>query len=284
MNLKTPITVIILTYNEELNIEQALKNVTDWAEYTYILDSGSKDKTCTIAEQYPVKIFTRPFDNYANQRNYALEDLPIKTEWILFLDADEYLMESLKAEISALLSQGTDKTGFYLRRRFYFMGRWIKYGGYYPTWILRLFKKGAVRCERDINEHFVLKGEPGYLKNDFVDNNLKDFTAWVDKHNRYSSFESHQFETEHEALSSFWGTPVERKQWIRQKIWNKWIPPLIRPFFLFFYVYIIRFGFLNGIQGLLYHGMHAFVYPLMTDIKYLERKKKLKNTSIFENK
>jgi glycosyltransferase involved in cell wall biosynthesis len=284
MNLKAPLTVIILTYNEAVNIEQALKNVSNWAKQTLILDSCSTDATCQIAAQYPVNVFTRKFDNYANQRNYALQELPIETDWILFLDADEYLTEDLKQEIAHLLNSETDKTGFYIRRRFYFMGKWIKYGGYYPTWILRLFKKGHVKCEREINEHFVLVGEAGYLKNDFVDNNLKNFTDWVDKHNRYSSFESYQFEQTNDKLASLWGAPVERTQWVRQNIWNKLIPPLIRPFVLFFYTYFLRLGFLNGIPGLLYHTMHAFVYPLMIDIKYLERKWRLKNTSIYEHK
>ena len=101
------------------------------------------------------------------------------------MDADEYLTEELKKEISETL-RSTDYDGFYLKRRFYFRGKWIKHGGYYPTWILRLFKKEKGHVEREINEHFVVDGKVGYLKNDFVDNNHKSLKEWIAKHKRYA--------------------------------------------------------------------------------------------------
>lgn len=180
-------------------------------------------------------------------------------------------------EISEKFKHGNlEEDGFYIKRRFHFMGRWIKYGGYYPTILLRLFKHEKASCEREINEHIHVEGERGQLKYDFVDANNKDFTHWLDKHNSYSSFESKQFDQKHEGITNFWSTQAERKHWIRQNIWNKMMPPLIRPFFYFFYRYFLRLGFLDGKVGFIYHFMQGLVYHLLIDVKYIESKMKNK--------
>jgi glycosyltransferase involved in cell wall biosynthesis len=276
-----PLSVIILTYNEELNISQALNSVKDWAEEIIVLDSGSTDGTIKLAENLGAKIFHRTFDNYANQRNYALRELPIQNEWILFLDADEYLTEELKKEISETLKT-TDCNGFYLKRRFYFWGKWIKHGGYYPTWILRLFKKEKGHIEREINEHFVIKGKVGYLKNDFVDNNHKSITEWIDKHNKYATYEAEELlkfrqrkkSGKKDEFADLSGSQAQKKRWIREHIWNPLMPPLIRPFIYFFYRYIIRLGFLDGKAGFIYHFLQGLWYPFLIDVKYLELKRR----------
>lgn len=275
------VTIIILSYNEELNISQALKNVSGWAREIIVLDSGSTDNTIKIAESFGAKVFYRKFDNYANQRNYALKELPIATEWILFLDADEYLTEELKKEISETLSQ-TDCDGFYLKRRFYFWGKWIKHGGYYPIWILRLFKKDKGHIDREINEHFVVAGKVGYLKNDFIDNNKKDLTEWIAKHNNYATYEAEELlkykqrkqAGEKDEFANLSGSQAQKKRWIREYIWNPLMPPLIRPFIYFFYRFIIRLGFLDGKAGFVYHFLQGLWYPFLIDVKYLELKRK----------
>lgn len=276
--VKAPLTVLILTKQEELNIAQAIENTINWAQEVFVLDSESTDRTVDIASKLGAKVFTRQFDNYANQRNHAIKNLPINTSWVLFLDADEYLTEQLKNEISETLQNGTQFDGFYLKRRFYFMGKWIRFGGYYPTWLLRLFKRDKAICEREINEHIAVDGDVGKLKHDFVDDNKKDFSHWLDKHNKYSTFEASQFDKKHDGISNFWGSQAERKQWIRQKIWNSMMPPLIRPFIYFIYRYFIRLGFLDGKTGLIYHFMHGLVFLLIIDVKYLEIKKKQFNS------
>jgi glycosyltransferase involved in cell wall biosynthesis len=272
--IKTPLTVVILTYNEEVNIRQALDNVVGWAKVIYILDSYSNDKTIEIVNEYDgVQVFYRKFDNYAAQRNHAIKNLPHQNEWMFFLDADEYLTSELKKEISATLSSTSLKfNGFYIKRRFYFMGKWIKYGGYYPTKLLRLFKHECAVCEREINEHINVQGEIGGLEYDFADSNNKDFSFWIDKHNTYSSFEARQFDSTEKVESNIFGNSTERKQWIRQHIWNVFLPPLVRPFLYFIYRYFFRLGFLDGKVGFIYHFMHGLVYRFMIDVKYIESK------------
>lgn len=266
------VTVIILTYNEELNIRQALENIAGWADEIILLDSYSSDSTLDIAREYSVEIFQRKFDNYASQRNYAIKEIPKKNEWMLFLDADEYLTDELKNEINQSL-KNSKFDGYFLKRRFYFMGKWIKYGGYYPTKLLRLFKWELAECERDINEHIHVNGSTGTLKYDFVDKNNKPFRDWIDKHNRYSDFESTQFKNEKDPNAKFWGNTTQRKLWIRDRIWNRLMPPLIRPFLFFFYRYFIRLGFLDGKEGFIYHFMHGLVYRFIIDVKYIEKNK-----------
>ncbi|MCZ2100756.1 MAG: glycosyltransferase family 2 protein [Chitinophagales bacterium] len=268
------LSVVILTYNEELNIRQVLDNIVGWADEIIVVDSYSTDKTLEIIKDFPVNLYQRKFDNYANQRNFAIKEIPKANEWMLFLDADEYLTEELKTEILEELIN-SKYNGYFLKRRFYFMGKWIKYGGYYPTKLLRLFKWRVASCERDINEHIHVDGETGVLKYDFADKNNKNFHDWIDKHNRYSDFESTQFKKEKDPNAIFFGNNTQRKLWIRDRIWNRLMPPLIRPFIYFFYRYFIRLGFLDGKIGFIYHFMHGLVFYFIIDVKYLEKSQKL---------
>ena len=264
------ITVIILTYNEEINVRNALENMAGWAGENILLDSFSEDNTLEIARNFPVKIYQRKFDNYANQRNYAIKEIEKKNEWMLFLDADEVLTNELKLEIKRVIPT-TNLDGFFLKRRFYFMGKWIKHGGYYPVKILRLFKWRKAECERHINEHIHISGNCGELKNDFIDNNRKTFYDWVEKHNKYSNFESLQFSRPSDNNANLFGNSTQRKLWVRDNIWNQILPPLFRPFIFFIYIYFIRMGFLDGKVGFIYHFMHGLVYRFMIDVKYIEK-------------
>lgn len=270
MNSKVELTVIILTYNEEANIERSISNIRNLAKEIIVLDSFSNDQTVDIAYNLGARVAQRKFDNYAAQRNFAITNLDIQTDWILFLDADEYLTEALKNEITAELPNST-VDGYYLKRRFYFNGKWIKRGGYYPIWILRLFKKDKGVFQREINEHVELNGITSRLKNDFIDDNLKPLKFWWHKHIEYAQKEAEAL-LEHNTKSvnlKFWGSQSDRKLWIRYKIWNN-LPPYIRPFLYFFYRYILRFGFLDGF---IFHFYHGFVYYLIIDSFYMELKK-----------
>lgn len=270
--MTTRLSVIILTYNEEANIAQALDSVCGWAEKVFILDSFSTDQTVKIAEKYDCAIFRNPFENYAKQRNYALEKLPINTEWVMFLDADEWIPDDLKNEIASVIASDPQENGFYIKRRFIWMGQWIR-RGYYPTFILRLFRQGKARCEeRTVNEHLIVDGKIGYLKYDFMHEDQKNVTDWIAKHNHFATLEAQEFfrESEEKLIHvRFWGSQAERKRWLRFKVWNR-LPPLIRPFIYFLYRYILRGGFLDGKYAFVYHLLQGLWFPFLIDVKYLE--------------
>jgi len=272
------VAVVILTYNEEANIAQALASLAGWADEIHVVDSLSTDRTVEIARRYGAHVSQNKFVDFAKQRNYALEQLPVSSEWVFFLDADEWLPDTLKREISVLIASSPAENGFYIKRRLIWMGRWIR-RGYYPTWILRLFRYGKARCEdRVVNEHLIVDGPTGSLRNDFIHEDNKGIADWIDKHNRYATAESQElFNTRSapdyaEIDARPFGTQVQRKRWLRYKVWNR-LPPLIRPFLYFFYRYILAGGFLDGREALAYHFLQGLWFPMLVDIKYLELKR-----------
>jgi len=274
----TDIAVVILTYNEESNIAQALNSISGWARQILILDSFSEDGTLAVASNFPCEIFQNRFENYSKQRNFALTQLPITTEWVLFLDADEWLPETLKREISKITEAHPVQNGFYINRRLIWDGEWIR-RGYYPSWILRLFRHGKGRCEdRPVNEQLIIDGEVGYLQNDFIHEDRKGLGDWIDKHNRYAEIEAMELikrsngVDQHEIHARLFGTQPERKRWLRYYFWNR-MPPLVRPSFYFFYRYVLTGAFLEGRAAFLFHFMHALWFPMLIDAKYLRMKR-----------
>src|SRR3990172_9924069 len=152
------LSLMVLTYNEEVNLRHCLESVAGLVTDIFVVDSFSTDGTLKVARQYGARVVQNPFVNLAVQVNWALDNLPFATPWILRLDADEYLTPELRDELQAVLpALPQDIAGLSVKRRFYFMDRWIKHGGYYPTWLLRVFREGMVRCEaRWMDEHMVL--------------------------------------------------------------------------------------------------------------------------------
>ncbi|MGH6693495.1 MAG: glycosyltransferase family 2 protein, partial [Gammaproteobacteria bacterium] len=269
--------VVILTYNEEENLPQALASVAGWCQETFVLDSMSTDGTLSVARSYGCTVAINRFENYAKQRNYALDNLPITTEWVLFLDADEWLPDAVKLEISALVASSPRENGFYINRRLIWMGRWIR-RGYYPSWILRLFRHGEGRCEgRVVNEHIIVRGATARLRNDLVHEDRKGVTDWIAKHNVYATLEALELLNARsgpgceELDTRLFGSQAQRKRWLRHRVWNR-MPPLIRPFFYFFYRYVLASGFLDGTSAFIYHFLQALWFPMLVDIKYLELK------------
>jgi len=273
------LAVIIMTYNEEENIAQALESVTGWANEIFILDSFSTDHTIEIARQYDCQIMQYPFENFAKQRNYALDHLLITCEWVFFLDADEWVPGELKQEITSYIAGSPNANGVYLNRRFLWMGCWIK-RGYYPTWTLRLFRYGKGRCEeRAVNEHIIIQGETDKLSNDYMHEDKKNVSEWIEKHNIRATLEAvelikkDQEIVQSEVAAKLFGAQAERKRWVRHYVWER-LPPLIRPLFYFFFRYIIKGGILDGKQAFTYHFLQALWFPMLIDIKYLEMKNK----------
>lgn len=275
MAIKNPtVAVIILTYNEEENISQALDSVADWANEIFILDSFSSDRTLEIVRLYGCHISQNKFENYAKQRNHALDHLPIRSEWVLFLDADEWLPSDIKHEITERLASAPAENGFALNRRLIWMGRWIR-RGYYPSWILRLFRYGKGRCEdRAVNEHLIVEGRTGEMSRDFMHEDRKGVADWITKHKSYAAREALELLGTKKTLSHqemdarLFGTQAQRKRWLRHKVWNR-LPPLVRPFIYFFYRYVLAGGFLDGKEAFIYHSLHALWYPMLIDVKYL---------------
>lgn len=267
------VSVIILTFNEEKNLPFALESIKDWAGNVFVLDSLSTDNTVRIAEASGATVMVRKFDSYSCQRNYALANFSIKTPWTMFLDADEWLTDALKTEITATLASQPPEAGFLIKRRVYWMGRWIR-RGYYPTWLLRLFRTGTARCEeRGVNEHLTVKGPVGRLRNDFVDENRNGLTAWIEKQNRYATLEARELIVElnggRSEMASLFAGPAERKRWVKHRIWNK-LPLGVRPFVYFTYRYLLQGGFLDGKEALFFHALQGLWLQVLIDAKFVE--------------
>lgn len=270
-----PITILILTYNEEENITRCLQNVSGWASQVIVIDSYSSDKTVDIVKSFGVKVYQHKFEDYSKQRNWVLDNVKFKNEWVLFLDADEILSSELKSEISQELPLlPKDVSGIEVKRRFYWMGRWIKHGGTYPVWLLRIAKhKKAKWDSRSVNEHMMVDGKVVRFKNDIIHDNKKSIGDWILKHSRYATLEAEELikyaKGQKDTMAKIKGTQTQRKRWLREKIWNR-LPLFVRPFLYFFYCYIIKLGSLDGKAGFVYHILHKFWYRFLIDVKYLE--------------
>lgn len=282
-SVKLPISVIVLTYNEEKNLEECLEGVHGWARDIFVVDSFSTDKTMAIAGRYTGNIYQHPFVNQAKQLNWALDNLPIETEWVFRLDADERPTPELKKELEAVLgAMDKDTSGIYIKRRVFFMGRWIRHGGYYPTWILRIWRRGkAYSEERWMDEHVIMReGRAYFLKNDFIDDNRKDLHWWVGKHNDYAKREAVEMlglmrgkTVEQGIPARLSGPQDQRKRWLKEKVYAR-LPLFVRPFLYFIYRYFLRLGVLDGREGLIWHFMQGFWYRFLVDAKIFEVKRR----------
>lgn len=285
------ISILILTYNEGLNLESCLRKAKQLTNQIIILDSFSSDETLEIARKYDCQIFQNKFVNHAHQLNWALKNITIETKWVLRLDADEYLTPKLIDEIAEKLPNLPEEvTGIFFRRRVYFMGKWIRFGGYYPTVLLRAWRNKKAICEqRWMDEHMkLLEGKSVRFENDMVDDNAKNLHWWIGKHNDYATKEAiEHLNNKHHFLDSEYvegrilGTQEQRKRWFKEKGYA-YIPLAIRPFIYFLYRYFIRFGFLDGFRGLLFHVLQGFWYRFLVDSKVfeIETKSKKKGVSV----
>ncbi len=284
--MKLPISVIILTYNEEKNIEHCLQSIKDLAEDIHIVDSFSTDKTLEIAKHYTKNIYQNPFETQAKQLSWALSNIQISTEWIMRLDADEIVTKELQEELkSKLTSFPHEITGLYFKRKVYFMDKFIKHGGYYPTWLLRIWRKGKAICEEQIlNEHMILlEGKSYYLDNDIIDWNKKGLDFWVEKHNQFAtryaceilSIEDGTIKKQPSIAPEIIGSQEKQKRWLKQNFYV-FLPPFLRSFLYFIYRYFFKLGILDGIEGLIFHFLQAFWYHFLVDAKVYEYRKQLK--------
>lgn len=270
------LATIILTYNEEVNLPYCLDSVGGLADEVFVVDSGSEDGTRELAREKGAEVVEHPFENQAQQFNWALDNLGIDSAWILRLDADEYLLPQLRDEIiRALPTLPNEVTGLYMKRRVVFQGRWIRHGGYYPTWLLRLFRRGRGRSEMlEMDEHLVVtEGETRRLEHDFVDHNRKGLSFWTRKHENFAEREARvllkRARNDGAAEERLRGEPPERTRWLKHNVYARF-PPFLRAWLYFVYRYFFRLGFLDGREGLVFHVLQAFWYRFYVDAKLME--------------
>ncbi len=265
------ISVLILTYNESVNIAECIKSLP-WRDDVHVLDSLSDDDTRSIATSLNAQVTEKPFTNYADQRNFGLA-LPFRNEWIVMLDADERMTPELAREIEARVNRPTspDEAMMLVRRKDMFLGRWLRRSSGYPTWFARVMRKGRVKVDREINEEYSADGDVVQLENHILHYPFNKGVAWwYARHNRYSSMESDALSAERQGrpliLADLMARdPLKRRAALKQLAYRA---PM-RPFLAFFYLYVVRLGFLDGMAGYQY-AMMRLSYEIMIDAKSKE--------------
>jgi glycosyltransferase involved in cell wall biosynthesis len=274
---RVPVSVIVLTKDEARNLPACLESVAEWAAEVLVVDSGSTDGTPDTAAGLGARVFTHAFESHAKQWGWALRSLPISGEWVLALDADQRVTPELRREIARATTGGgapDEPVAYYVPRRQIFRGRRIRHGGYYPKYLLKLFRRGEAWCdERDlVDHHFYVKGLVGRLRGDLLEDNRNeaDLSAWIAKHARYAALQAREelvgrwAGADPAAPARLLGTPDERTRWLKR--WWGRLPLYVRPFLYFGYRYVLRGGFLDGKEGFVFHFLQGFWYRLLVDV------------------
>ncbi|MES2194875.1 MAG: glycosyltransferase family 2 protein [Pseudomonadota bacterium] len=274
------LAVVILTHNEERHIARALASVAGIATEVFVVDSFSSDRTVELARAHNATVLENKFINYARQFQWALDNSPITASWIMRLDADEVIEPDLAVQIREKLGSLPDEVvGINLKRKHIFLGRWIRYGGRYPLLLLRIWRRGHGRIEdRWMDEHMIVwGGNTITLDGGFADHNLNDLTFFTDKHNKYATREAidvinqrHRlFHRDHDLNKEEGSRQAAIKRWIKEKLYNR-VPYQISAPAYFLFRMIAQLGFLDGKQGLVYHGLQGLWYRFLVGAKVQE--------------
>lgn len=280
-------SVIILSYNEEQHLPRLFNSLNGLNAPLYVLDSGSTDRTLEICLEYGAQSAFNEFVNHPSQWDAALKIFDIKTPWIIGLDADQYLDTDLYDLLKNFKEDNfKDISGIYFNRKYFFKGSWIRHGGHYPFYQLKMFRKDAGYS--DINENmdhrFVINGKSAVWKRGhLIEENLKEnsISFWIDKHNRYSDLLAVEEVERRQSLRyqilkpDLFGNPDERRASMKRLWWK--LPRYIRPFLYFMWRIVFQLGILDGKNGILYHYLHAFWFRLLVDVKIGELLKKSNN-------
>lgn len=274
---RSSVSILVLTKDEELNIADCL-SCFGFTDDVVVLDSFSSDRTVEIARKFPnVRVFQRRFDNWSAHSNWALCNIPFKYSWVYYSDADERMPADLREEIIEKVNDSArEHVAYRLRYKNMFLGRWIRRGGIYPVWILRLFKPDKVRYEdREVNAHPVVDGSLGELSSHFIHFSFnKGLVSWFRKHNSYSQMEAHEaarvvrLGLKSQVRMLFGGDKAIRRRAIKNL--SFFFP--VRGFVRFFYMYVLRLGFLDGAPGFHYAAMIA-MYEYWIELKLTEHRK-----------
>lgn len=270
------LSIIILTFNEEIHLKRLIDNISLLTNKIYVVDSFSTDTTLAILNDNNIIFQQNKFINHSKQINFAIDTLPFNTTWIMRIDADEIILESLVDELKHTLQlhENSLVNGFYMNRKVIFLGKELNFGSLNPMWLLRIWRKGeGFSNEKWMDEKIVLK-HPTTLKlsNVFFDKNLNNLTWWTQKHNLYANREAIEILKE-KYLSTYKNDEKASNRDIilfnLKSIYNR-LPKFLRPILLFLYSYIVRLGILDGYRGLVWNTLQVFWYRFLVDCKVYE--------------
>jgi len=289
-SLLIPVSILIPIRNEASNLPRCLASVA-WADEVIVVDSASTDGSQRIAESAGAKVVQFAFSGtWPKKKNWALDTVPFRNEWVFILDADEVLPSGAAVEFGAVVAgNGSGHNGFWINRRFMFMGKWLRHA-YYPNWNLRLFRHRLGRYERliqgatqsgdnEVHEHIVVEGTTGRLKSEMDHYAFPSIDVFVEKHNRYSNWEA-QLAYERGLRKQEAGA-LQSSEVRSRRILKRWASRLpFRPSLRFLYVYLFQRGFLDGKEGYIFARLHG-IYEFLANAKTAElRSIKAKRPSI----
>lgn len=266
------IAIVIATRDEAIHIERAIAS-TQALGPVFVVDAGSTDGTGKLARRLGATVLEHAWEGYAAQKDWARAQLPDEFAWVLHLDADEYLTPILRDEIRQAVEKA-EHPGFYLPRQNIFLSRVLRNAWWYPDYQLRLFRRDAGEYEeRHVHEHVLLDGEAGFLDNPLMHDNRKSIDAFIDRHQKYASLEAAEIaahkatnDTRRQRKGSLFGSWPERRRALKTRVWYR-LPG--RPIIRFLWMYLVRRGFKDGRQGLIYCQLIA-AYEAMIDAKLAE--------------
>jgi glycosyltransferase involved in cell wall biosynthesis len=287
MTDRADLTVVILTFNEEIHIERCLKSAFQIASQVFVVDSFSTDKTVAIAEALGARVWQHEFTNHAAQLAWALVNLPIDTQWVMRVDGDEVISPELAENLrNRLANVSAGVNGFLVCRYVRFLGGLIRHGNF-PQWNLRIWRRGQAEIEqRWMDEHMLLKtGRAVRVSGEFIDDNLNTITWWTNKHNRYASREAidllnlaYRF-LPHGSAGTGSYRDSRYKRWIKEQFYAR-LPLGLRAFAYFIYRMIFRLGFLDGRAGFVFHFLQGFWYRYLVDVKVWEVERRMREEGI----
>ena len=278
------LAAVILTKNEAKHIERCVTSLKGIIDDVVVVDCFSTDNTVELATKMGARVIQHPWKNYATQLNYGIHECGITADWIWRIDADEFIEAPLGERVKEYIQNAPDDVnGIYVRKRIDFMGKPLKHGGWYPSYHLKVFRRGHGECEnRWMDEHIKLfDGTTTTIKEgNQVDANLNDLTWWTEKHNGYATREMVDMlmmqygldSKAEEVVPKFFGTEEQRKRWLKLKYVKT--PLFLRPHINFIYRYIFRGGFLDGKAGFIWHILQGFWYRTLVDAKIYEIRKR----------
>ena len=279
--MTAPVTAVVLTLNEELNLRACLESVACWCNQIVVVDSGSADGTVDIAREFSANVLVHDYVDHASQWAWTLENAPIRSPWILALDADNRVAAGLRAEIEeALAADDGNVDGYYVAHHHLFRNGRIR--GLKGSW-LRLVRTGRARVDTTelVDVRFAVEGLTRALRGEIIESNQKELSIdfWIDKHQKFAERMAVE-EVLRGAKALIWelepqllGDPEQRMLWLK-RAWYR-MPLYTRPLAYFFYRYFLRLGFLDGRNGFVYHALQAFWFRLVVDIKIAELRRKL---------